>query len=346
MCFQLERKMKLINKVLAVSAISLSLMPALASADCGKARLADFDWNSANVHTGIVQFILEHGYGCEVETTRGSTTPIMAAHYDSQLDVVTELWYDNIVTQYDAVEAEGIIENIGINTPDSQQAFYVDRNTAEKYNIKSVLDMNNPEIAALFTDPENPDRGRMVSCIGGWTCYTINHVKQRVYGLDKFYTNFDPGSSGALAAEIAGAFAKDRPIFTYYWAPTALMGKVDLVRLVEPPYDAACWGAMMDVVEDIKANGKDVYKPTCATEYKDMSLDKSVLTAWADTHPDETAFLRAYSIPTATVNKLLAYYEDEADGDMELLAMEYLQNNSEWKSWVSAEVAAKVSGAL
>ena len=338
--------MKLINKVLAVSAISLSLMPALASADCGKARLADFDWNSANVHTGIVQFILEHGYGCEVETTRGSTTPIMAAHYDSQLDVVTELWYDNIVTQYDAVEAEGIIENIGINTPDSQQAFYVDRNTAEKHNIKSVLDMNNPEIAALFTDPENPDRGRMVSCIGGWTCYTINHVKQRVYGLDKFYTNFDPGSSGALAAEIAGAFAKDRPIFTYYWAPTALMGKVDLVRLVEPPYDAACWGAMMDVVEDIKANGKDVYKPTCATEYKDMSLDKSVLTAWADTHPDETAFLRAYSIPTATVNKLLAFYEGEADGDMELLAMEYLQNNSEWKSWVSAEVAAKVSGAL
>ena len=338
--------MKLINKVLAVSAISLSLMPALASADCGKARLADFDWNSANVHTGIVQFILEHGYGCEVETTRGSTTPIMAAHYDSQLDVVTELWYDNIVTQYDAVEAAGVIRNIGINTPDSQQAFYVDRNTAEKYNIKSVLDMNNPEIAALFTDPENPDRGRMVSCIGGWTCYTINHVKQRVYGLDKFYTNFDPGSSGALAAEIAGAFAKDRPIFTYYWAPTALMGKVDLVRLTEPPYDAACWGAMMDVVEDIKANGKDVYKPTCATEYKDMSLDKSVLTAWADTHPDETAFLRAYSIPTATVNKLLAYYEDEADGDMELLAMEYLQNNSEWKSWVSAEVAAKVSGAL
>jgi len=338
--------MKLINKVLAVSAISLSLMPALASADCGKARLADFDWNSANVHTGIVQFILEHGYGCEVETTRGSTTPIMAAHYDSQLDVVTELWYDNIVTQYDAVEAEGIIENIGINTPDSQQAFYVDRNTAEKYNIKSVLDMNNPEIAALFTDPENPDMGRMVSCIGGWTCYTINHVKQRVYGLDKFYTNFDPGSSGALAAEIAGAFAKDRPIFTYYWAPTALMGKVDLVRLTEPPYDAACWGAMMDVVEDIKANGKDVYKPTCATEYKDMSLDKSVLTAWADTHPDETAFLRAYSIPTATVNKLLAYYEAEADGDMELLAMEYLQNNDEWKSWVSAEVAAKVSGAL
>jgi glycine betaine/proline transport system substrate-binding protein len=338
--------MKLINKLLAVSAISVALVPGVVSADCGKTRLADFDWNSANVHTGIVQFILEHGYGCEVETTRGSTTPIMAAHYDGQLDVVTELWYDNIVQEYDAVEAAGTIRNIGINTPDSQQAFYVDRKTVDKYGIKSVLDMNNPEIAALFTDPENPDMGRMVSCIGGWTCYTINHVKQKVYGLDNYYTNFDPGSSGALAAEIAGAFAKDRPIFTYYWAPTALMGKVDLVRLVEPPYDVDCWEAMMEVVVDVKANGKDVYKPTCATEYKDMSLDKSVLTAWEETHPEETAFLEAYSIPTATVNKLLAFYEDEADGDMELLAIEYLSNNSEWKSWVSAEVADNVSSAL
>ncbi len=338
--------MKLINKLLAISAISVALMPGVVSADCGKARLADFDWSSANIHTAIAGFILEHGYGCEVSITKGSTTPIMAAHYDGQLDVVTELWYDNIVTQYDAVEAEGIIQNIGINTPDSQQAFYVDRTTADKYGLKTVLDMLDPEIAALFNDPENPGMGRMVSCIGGWTCYTINHVKQRVYGLDKYYSNFDPGSSGALAAEISGAFAKSRPIFTYYWAPTALMGKVDLVRLKEPPYDVACWDAMMAVVEDIKANGKDSYAATCATEYKDMSLDKSVLTAWADTHPEETAFLKAYSIPTATVNQLLAFYEGEADGDMELLAMEYLQNNSEWKSWMSAEVAAKVSGAL
>ena len=45
--------MKLINKVLAISAISLSLMPSIVSADCGKARLADFDWSSSNIHTAI-----------------------------------------------------------------------------------------------------------------------------------------------------------------------------------------------------------------------------------------------------------------------------------------------------
>jgi len=127
--------MKLINKLLAVTAISVALVPGVVSADCGKARLADFDWSSANIHTAIAGFILEHGYGCDVSVTKGSTTPIMAAHYDGQLDVVTELWYDNIKDTYDSHEAAGTVRNLGINTPDSQQAFYVDRATADKYNL-------------------------------------------------------------------------------------------------------------------------------------------------------------------------------------------------------------------
>ena len=208
----------------------LSLGTTSANAEC-KARLGDFDWSSANIHTAIADFILTNGYGCKVEVTKGSTTPIMAAHYDKQLDVITEVWYDNIIANYEPHVEAGTIMNIGVNTPDSQQAFYVDKTTADKYNLKSVEDMKDPKIAALFKDPEDPSKGRMTSCISGWTCYTVNLVKQKEYGLDEFYTNFDPGSGGALDAAIAGAFAKKKPIFTYYWAPTGLMGKVDLVRL-------------------------------------------------------------------------------------------------------------------
>ena len=342
--------MKLINKVLVLTAISLSLstFSLSANADCGKARLADFDWSSANIHTAIVAFILEHGYGCEVEVTKGSTTPIMAAHYDGQLDIVTELWYDNIIANYDPVEAAGVIRNLGINTPDSQQAFYVDRTTADKYNLKTVLDMLDPEVAALFTDPENPSMGRMTSCISGWTCYTVNYVKQRVYGLDNYYTNFDPGSGGALDAAIAGGFAKGKPVFSYYWTPTSLMGKaeIDMVRLEEPAYDADCWGAMSVVVEDIKANGQEAYVPSCACEYKDMALTKTVRADWAAENPDLAAFIKAYSLPTGDVNSLLAYYVDESGGDMEATAVHFLSNSSAWESWVSADVAAKVKSAL
>ena len=323
----------------------LAVFTTSANADC-KARLGDFDWSSANIHTAITQFILEKGYGCEVSVTKGSTTPIMAAHYDKQLDVITEVWYDNIIANYEPHEQAGTIMNIGVNTPDSQQAFYVDKATADKYNLKSVEDMKDPKIAALFKDPEDPSKGRMTSCISGWTCYTVNLVKHIEYGLDKYYTNFDPGSGGALDAAIAGAFAKKQPIFTYYWAPTGLMGKVDLVRLEEPKYDAKCWNDMSQVVEAIKADGPGAYKKSCACEYQDMALTKSVLTDWAKAHPKETEFLKKYTIPTATVNTMLAFYEDESGGDMEATAIHFLKNESMWKNWVPGDVAKKVEAAL
>ena len=161
-------------------------------------HLGDFDWDSANVHTAIAGFIIKNGYGCEVEVTKGSTSPIMAAHYDQQLDIITEVWRDNIVQMHEEAVAKGQIVELGVNTPSSTQGFYVDKATSDKYGLKSVEDMKKPEIAKLFADPEAPGKGRMTSCISGWTCYTINLVKHKVYGLDKYYTNFDPGSGGAL----------------------------------------------------------------------------------------------------------------------------------------------------
>ena len=172
---------------------TLSLVGTSANAAC-KARLGDFDWSSANIHTAITSFILEKGYGCKVTVTKGSTTPIMAAHYDKQLDVITEVWYDNIIANYEPHVAAGTIKNIGVNTPDSQQAFYVDKTTADKYNLKNIEDMKDPKIAALFKDPENPSKGRLTSCISGWTCYTVILFILRAYALYILFTFFVPFS--------------------------------------------------------------------------------------------------------------------------------------------------------
>jgi len=208
--------------------------------------------------------------------------------------------------------------------------------------------MKDPKIAKLFADPEAPGKGRMTSCISGWTCYTITLVKHKVYGLDKYYTNFDPGSGGALDAAIAGGFKKGKPVFSYYWTPTGLMGKVDLVKLEEPKYDQACWDKMTKVVEDIKANGPDVYKPTCACEYVNMSLTKAASTKFASNAANKPIidFIKKYSIPTADVNKSLAFYMDESGGDMEATAKNFLSSNSMWESWVPSDVASKVKASL
>ena len=327
--------------------VGVSIGTTSANAKCS-VHLGDFDWDSANVHTAIASFVFDKGYGCDVEATKGSTTPIMAAFFDGQIDVITELWEDNLVELLKPHFADGSIVHRGTNTPASEQAFWVDRATADAHGLKSVEDMKKPGIWELFKDPEDPSKGRMTSCISGWTCYTINYVKLKEYGLDEMYTNFDPGSGGALDAAIAGGFAKGKPVFSYYWTPTSLMGKpeIDMVRLEEPSYDADCWTSMSVVVEDIKANGFEAYKPSCACEYKDMALTKTVRADWAAENPDLDAFIAAYSLPTGTVNDLLAYYVDVSGGDMEATAMWYLENNSEWESWVTADAAANIKSAL
>ena len=63
-------------------------------------------------------------------------------------------------------------------------------------------------------------------------------------------------------------------------------------------------------------------------------------------NPDIIAFADAYTITTSVVNNMLAYYVDESGGDMEATAMHYLENHSEWESWVPADVAAKVKSSL
>ena len=341
--------MKFLKKIfLSIAFIAVTSIGATSANACGKVHLGDFDWDSANVHTAIVGYILEKGYGCQVEVTKGSTSPIMAAHYDQQLDIITEVWRDNIVQMHEEAVAAGKIIELGINTPSSTQGFYVDKPTADKYGLKSVDDMKKPEIAKLFADPEAPGKGRMTSCISGWTCYTINLVKHKVYGLDEYYTNFDPGSGGALDAAIAGAFKKGKPVFSYYWTPTGLMGKVDLVQLEEPAYDNECWTKMMAVVEKIKADGPDAYTDTCASAYVNMALTKSASTTFANKKSNKKIidFIRAYSVPTPDVNRSLAFYMDESGGDMEATAKHFLSNSGMWMSWVPADVAAKVKDSL
>ena len=92
---------------------------------------------------------------------------------------------------------------------------------------------------------------------------------------------------------------------------------------------------MSRVVEDIKANGQEAYVPSCACEYKDMALTKTVRADWAEANTDLAAFIKAYSLPTETVNSMLAYYVDESGGDMEATARHFLSSNSAWESSIN-----------
>jgi len=51
-------------------------------------------------------------------------------------------------------------------------------------------------------------------------------------------------------------------------------------------------------------------------------------------------------LPTAEVNKSLAFYMDESGGDMEATAIDFLKGSDTWTKWVPADVAKKVKASL
>ena len=320
-------------------------LPVRAEAACS-VRIGDLNWDSANFHDQVVAFILEHGYGCRVQLIYGGTLPIMTAHYEGKNDLVMELWYDNVKAQYDLAEKNGKVKKLGVNTPDSIQGWFIPR-FVQKANpgLKSVYDL--AKYKHLFKDPEEPSKGRFVNCIPGWACEIINAVKLRAYGLDKHFTNFRPGSGGALAAAIKGAYLKKKPVVAYYWAPTPLLGQLDLVQLEEPEWNEADWDDMMKHVNALEKDGEEALgNPKKATAYRTMELPITVTTKFAAKHPEIVAFLEKYSLPSKVVSAVLSYLEKEASGDAKKTAIHFLKTNKVWKGWVPADVAKKVEAAL
>jgi glycine betaine/proline transport system substrate-binding protein len=79
-----------------------------------------------------------------------------------------------------------------------------------------------------------------------------------------------------------------------------------------------------------------------------MKLTKAASTTFANKAENKPIidFIKNYSIPTADVNKSLAFYMDESGGDMEETAKNFLSSNNMWEKWVPGDVAKKVKASL
>jgi len=290
---------------------------------------ADLDWDSAQVHNRIAAFILEHGYGYEIEYMFGSTIPMFVGLTTGDIDISMEIWVENQQAAYDEAIAAGQVVDLGSNFLDAWQGWLVPTYMIEEGLLPadiSVYDM--PYYWELFKDPEDLTKGRFYSCIPGWECELINAEKMSVYGLDEYYNIFVPGSSAALLASLGTAYEKHEPWFGYWWEPTSALGKYDMTKVGEPAYDEAVWNT----------------NHGCA--YPPMPVNIVVNASLPDRAPDAVEFLRNYETTTTMINELLAYMDDN-DASTGEAAIYFLQNyESVWTQWVSADVASKIKAAL
>lgn len=308
----------------------------------------ELDWESAQVATWLARIVLETGFGCQTAAIPGTVVPIYQGAIRGDVDVVMEVWIDNVPEQWSEAVAAGTVEQVGLAFDDADQGWYVPRYLVEgdparsieaaAPDLHSVFDL--AKYSALFRDPERPDRGRFYNCVIGWQCELINSVKLHAYGLDDDFTDFKSGTGVALAASLEGAYLRGEPWVGYYWGPTWVLGQLDLVKLDEPAFDEECWQEYTALLET----------PDRATEACAYPTSTAVL-ALGSRFKDEApapirSFFEAYRGSSALLSEALAYMHANDAGPQEA-ALQLLEAHPELLTeWVDRSTAAGVLAAL
>lgn len=319
----------------------MALSHSASAAECGTVSLALHNVQSAEVLAYVDKFILENGFGCTVEMIPGDTVPSTTSMVEKgQPDVSPETWVDLLpeivprgLKENKIVEAAKALPDGGV------QGWWIPKYVADAHpDIKSIDDaLKHPE---LFPAPEDPSKGVIFNGAQGWGATVVTAQLFKAYkAVDKGFTLLDPGSAAGLDGAIAKAYERKQGFITYYWAPTALLGKYEMVLLkFEVPQDSAEWKRCITNLEcsDPKPAAwpiDNVY--TVLTKKFDERAPAEVKTYFGT---------RGWS--NDTVGKIMAWQTDnQATGEEG--SKKFLKDNKDlWTKWVTADVAAKVEAAL
>lgn len=324
----------------AAAALLPQASPALAQdGDCGDVTIAQMNWASAEVIAEIDKLILSEGYGCDAELVLGDTVPTFTSMQEKgEPDLVPELWVNSIKEPLAKAVDEGKLVVGAQLLPDGGvEGWWIPKALSDAHpEIVTVEDaLAHPE---LFPAPEDDEMGAVFGCPAGWTCQHTTENLFRAYGAaDKGFTLVDPGSSAGLDGSISKAVERDEGWLGYYWAPTALLGRYDMVLLETPPLDQAEWD---------RCTGQ----PNCADPvpngYPKTEVYSAVTANFAEQAGVAMDYVGKRQWRNDTVSELLAWMvEEQATGEEG--AYHFLEEYPDvWTEWVAPDVAERVKAAL
>jgi glycine betaine/proline transport system substrate-binding protein len=330
------KKRYLMSAILAAGALATQNA---AAEECGDVSIANMNWASAEVIAEIDKIILSEGYGCNAELISGDTMPTFTSMNEKgEPDLAPELWVNAVRTPLDAAVAEGaLIIAAEVLTDGGVEGWWIPKYLADAHpDIKTPADaLKHPE---LFPAPEDDSLGAVHNCPSGWNCQISTGNLFKAYGGEKMgFELVDTGSAAGLDGSIAKAYEREEGWLGYYWAPTAVLGRYEMVQLDMGEHDKEHWDACTAVLdcEDPKING-----------WAKSEVFSVVTKEFAEKAGVAMDYIGKRSWGNDTVNQLLAWMADnQATG--EEAAIYFLENNEDvWANWVEADVAEKIKASL
>ncbi len=150
------------------------------------------------------------------------------------MDLWVNGWFDNHNTY--VTEAMGKVKPVGyVVEKGGLQGYLIDKKTADKFNIKSIMDIKNH---AKEFDTNGDGKADLVACHPGWGCEKIitKHFEER--GLGDFINPLKADYSASMADTIS-RYKNGKSILFYTWTPNWTVGTLKLgedVVWIEAPY--------------------------------------------------------------------------------------------------------------
>lgn len=304
-----------------------------------KIKIAELNWMTGSMLAYVDAYIIQHGYGYDVEVVPGgheAATTAMIAKGDP--NIVPEAWQSLLPAAYADAVASGKLETV--NTEVISEA-------GEGFWVPSYFLTNYPEIDTfekllerpdLFPHPDDASKGAFYTCPSQWNCHIVNANLYKAFGMEaKGWLLVDPGSAPALDAVWTKKVAQGDNIVGYWYAPSTMPAKLDMVMIPTQAEFAGQdnWKCMTD-----KESTCDTY---VASPYP-ASVTMVVTTK--DVDPQIKSYLSKRKLTGAQANAMLMYGEENQAVAQEV-AMEFLDRYSDvWQSWVPQSVAKKVTKSL
>lgn len=303
------------------AALVTLLLPAAASAK-ESIVIGEQNWTGAIAIQHILGEVIQSRLDGEVSYLAGDVPVLLnaAAKGDGSVDVLTDIWMPNqsaAWAKYVSGGTRSLVPNAHPYT--GVQGFYIPGYLQDKYGVKSIYDLNKPEVAKLF-EPLGGGPAELLVGPAGWESTYIGQIKAKDYGFaDKFEAISTEAS--VTYAKLASAYKAQRGVVFYAYTPDWVFSAFDLRRLEEPAFDGyaqdnkkgdplykadGCWKFISPTVDPDWLNKSKI---TCA--FPDAKVYVLASTGLQKRTPKVAAFLHNFAIDPSDLNALILKIEKE-----------------------------------
>ncbi|WP_274630598.1 glycine betaine ABC transporter substrate-binding protein [Arvimicrobium flavum] len=272
-------------------------MLASASGYAAELTIAMPNWPSGQATANILKVSLKKEFGIDADAVEMGTLIAFNGLNSGEVDIHPEVWLpnlDNLVKKYVDQAGTAAVSPIGGK---AWQGICATRAAADKVGVKDIADLSDPEKTAAF-DTDGDGMGELWIGAPTWSSTTIERIRANSYGYAKTMALLTMPEDVGMAA-VDAAVATDRPMVFACYAPHVVFKLHDIVRLTEPPYDAAKWKVVLPTEDP-----GWLAKSSAPVAWDAAHFHIAYATKLRKDHPDVVKFLERVDFSTDEVTEM------------------------------------------